>query len=93
MALPDDYEFEEEDNDNASVTSQRSGSPCSNSPEPLPTPPASDERSSYGQDFIGNVSRQLPPRYFLTGSLDATMRIWDSATGRCLKTFFGKLNP
>lgn len=90
MALPDDYEFEEEDNDNASVASQRSGTPCSTSSEALPSPPAAhEERSAYGQDFVTNASRQLPPRYFLTGSLDNTMRLWDSASGRCLRTFFG----
>ncbi|KAK9781282.1 putative F-box domain-containing protein [Seiridium cardinale] len=94
MALPDDYEFEEEDahdfNDNVSVTSSnRSGTPSlASSSVPL-SPPADEERSAYGFDFVNNSSRQLPPRYMLTGSLDATIRLWDTASGRCLRTSFG----
>jgi F-box/WD-40 domain protein MET30 len=34
-------------------------------------------------------SRPRPVRYMLTGALDSTIRLWDIATGRCLKTFFG----
>lgn len=33
--------------------------------------------------------RPLPPRYMLTGSLDATIRLWNVSTGQCIRTFFG----
>ncbi|KAH6654004.1 sulfur controller 2 [Truncatella angustata] len=92
MALPDDFEFEEEDGheaDNASVASGRSSTPGACSSGALPSPPADEERSAYGSVFAEDTSRQLPPRYFLTGSLDATLRLWDTASGRCLKTHFG----
>ncbi|KAF2453987.1 putative E3 ubiquitin ligase complex SCF subunit sconB [Lineolata rhizophorae] len=40
----------------------------------------------------GTIStRPLPPRYMLTGSLDNTIRLWDVARGRCIRTFFGHL--
>ncbi|KAI1863524.1 hypothetical protein JX265_008741 [Neoarthrinium moseri] len=92
MALPDDYEFDDgtaRDSDAVSVTSNRSGTPGPGSSAPLPSPPADDERTAYGHAFTENATRQLPPRYMLTGSLDATMRLWDTASGRCLRTFFG----
>jgi F-box/WD-40 domain protein MET30 len=33
--------------------------------------------------------RPGPPRYMLTAALDATLRLWEVPTGRCLLTFFG----
>ncbi|KAK4096442.1 WD40 repeat-like protein [Parathielavia hyrcaniae] len=50
-----------------------------------------DVRSLYGPSFTSDPRRPLPPRYFLSGALDSTIRLWDSATGRCLKTMFGHL--
>ncbi|KAH8902506.1 WD40 repeat-like protein [Coniochaeta sp. PMI_546] len=50
-----------------------------------------DVRSHYGAGFTSDLSRPLPPRYLLTGGLDSTIRLFDSATGKCLKTFFGHL--
>ncbi|KAK4123025.1 WD40 repeat-like protein [Parathielavia appendiculata] len=50
-----------------------------------------DIRSLYGPSFASDPLRPLPPRYFLSGALDSTIRLWDSATGRCLKTMFGHL--
>lgn len=50
-----------------------------------------DVRSHYGAGFVSDPSRPLPPRYLLTGGLDSTIRLFDSATGKCLKTFFGHL--
>lgn len=42
---------------------------------------------SYGPNFP--PSRPLPPRYMLTSALDSTIRLWDTATQRCLRTYFG----
>jgi FOG: WD40 repeat len=50
-----------------------------------------DVRALYGPTFAADKERPLPPRYFLSGGLDSTIRLWDSATGRCLKTMFGHL--
>ncbi|RMZ91515.1 hypothetical protein DV736_g1240, partial [Chaetothyriales sp. CBS 134916] len=30
-----------------------------------------------------------PPKYMLTSSLDATIRLWEVASGRCIRTYFG----
>lgn len=45
--------------------------------------------NAYGETF--NDDRPLPPRYMLTSALDSTVRLWDTATGKCLKTFFGHI--
>lgn len=105
MPLPAEYEPDDElttgingvDNTDAvSVNSGRGGSPtisfaqidrvaCTSSPR------EEDFRALYGPSFTSDPTRPLPPRYFLTGGLDSTIRLWDSATGRCLKTMFGHL--
>ncbi|KAL2141609.1 hypothetical protein VTI28DRAFT_2155 [Corynascus sepedonium] len=55
--------------------------------------PSRDEdiRPMYGPSFASDPLRPLPARYFLSAALDSTIRLWDSATGRCLKTMFGHL--
>lgn len=92
LALPDDFEFEDEKSreaDTASVSSHRSSTPalCSSSS------PASDyideERAAYGPLFTEKPERPLPPRFMLTGSLDNTMRLWNTATGATLQQYFG----
>ncbi|KAI2612709.1 WD40 repeat-like protein [Hypoxylon fragiforme] len=91
LALPDDYEFEDEtakDGDGVSVASNRSGTPSGSSSSGSP-PNMDEERAAYGPIFQNDPERPLPPRYMLTGSLDATMRLWDTATGKSPRTFFG----
>jgi F-box/WD-40 domain protein MET30 len=39
--------------------------------------------------FSSQPSRPKPPRYMLTSALDATIRLWEVATGRCIRTYFG----
>jgi F-box/WD-40 domain protein MET30 len=56
-----------------------------------PSRDSEDIRALYGSSFASDTLRPLPPRYFLSGALDSTIRLWDSATGRCLKTMFGHL--
>ncbi|KAI1406089.1 WD40 repeat-like protein [Hypoxylon fuscum] len=92
LALPDDYEFEDEttkETDATSVTSNRSGTPPNGSSSSISLPDADEERAAYGPIFLNDPDRPLPPRYMLTGSLDATMRLWDTATGKSPRTFFG----
>jgi F-box/WD-40 domain protein MET30 len=50
-----------------------------------------DPRALYGSAFVSEPSRPLPPAYIVSGGLDATLRLWSTATGRCLKTWFGHL--
>ena len=60
--------------------------------EPDRNSTASDEEPShfiYGDDI--DTDRPAPPRYMLTGGLDATIRLWDVNTGECLRLFFGHL--
>ncbi|KAI1277645.1 quinon protein alcohol dehydrogenase-like superfamily [Xylaria sp. FL0933] len=91
LAMPDDFEFEDESAreaetssaaSNRSVTPVRSPSPHSSSCQP-------DERAAYGPVFSNDPERPLPPRYMLTGSLDATLRLWDTATGKSPRCFWG----
>lgn len=39
--------------------------------------------------FPDEPCRPRPPPYMLTSSLDATIRLWDVASGRCIRTYFG----
>ncbi|KAI1376854.1 WD40 repeat-like protein [Hypoxylon crocopeplum] len=92
LALPDDYEFQDEntkDSDAVSVASNRSGTPPSGSSSSISQTQVDEERAAYGPIFEKDPKRPLPPRYMLTGSLDATMRLWDTATGKSPRTFFG----
>ncbi|KAK4187511.1 hypothetical protein QBC35DRAFT_231475 [Podospora australis] len=104
LLLPPEYEPDDEllngvngsgDNTDAvSVSSGRDGTPQVSFGQPAPTSsPSRDEdlRASYGSGFATDTARPLPARYFLSGGLDSTIRLWDSATGRCLKTMFGHL--
>ncbi|AEO58236.1 hypothetical protein MYCTH_2305429 [Thermothelomyces thermophilus ATCC 42464] len=105
LLLPPEYEPDDElltgnaglgDNSDAvSVASGTDGTPTVSfvQPERRSSSPSreGDIRSMYGPSFASDPSRPLPPRYFLSGALDSTIRLWDSATGRCLKTMFGHL--
>ncbi|KAI4112345.1 MAG: hypothetical protein LQ345_006492 [Seirophora villosa] len=86
LLMPAEFGFEEaDDQDGASSTASASSQPATG-------PDAVDPRrhECFGADF-SSKERQLPPRYMLTSALDSTIRLWDTATGRCLKTYFGHL--
>ncbi|KAI5855099.1 WD40 repeat-like protein [Durotheca rogersii] len=89
LPLPDDYEFEEETTTRESDTTSVSGTPPGGCSSSSSSTPADEERAAYGPLFQYDTERPLPPRYMLTGSLDNTMRLWDTATGKCPRTFFG----
>jgi F-box/WD-40 domain protein MET30 len=86
VTLPHDFDFEEvetedHDDDVSSTTStppQPSGRQAST--EPILEP--------YGPGFT-TCDRPLPPRYVLTCALDNTIRLWNTYTGKCLRTYFG----
>lgn len=85
LPLPADYEPELDDPAAAPADD------ASSSTSSADLPPSTDPRASFGPAFTAGcaTNRPLPPRYMLTGALDSTVRLWDVATGRCLKTFFG----
>ncbi|KAH1604032.1 hypothetical protein KXX44_002953 [Aspergillus fumigatus] len=93
VPLPREFEFEDHDveceNDNVSVTS---GDSPAASPQALPgfDGQTSDTPSSaFGPAF--DDGRPSPPRYIVTSALDSTIRLWETSSGRCLRTFFGHL--
>lgn len=86
VPLPREFELEEHDTDSDvdSSTSSVSGD------EPLVGLTNSFSTSDpFGPSF--KSGRQLPPKYILTSALDSTIRLWETSTGRCLRTFFGHL--
>ncbi|KAL1842203.1 hypothetical protein VTK73DRAFT_3174 [Phialemonium thermophilum] len=104
LPLPEDFEPEDlndvastglDNTDAASSSSSSSSSASVGTPAP-PCPSQRDAAPAGPQDiralypgFQSDPTRPLPPRYMLTGGLDSTIRLWDTATGKCLKTFFG----
>ncbi|KAL3710578.1 hypothetical protein TMatcc_004374 [Talaromyces marneffei ATCC 18224] len=82
IPLPREFEFEEghdashEEDSNASVSGDES--------------PSSQVSCSPTAAFFEG-DRPAPPRYILTSALDSTIRLWETYTGRCLRTFFGHL--
>ncbi|CAK7243265.1 MAG: hypothetical protein STHCBS139747_004782 [Sporothrix thermara] len=65
------------------------------SPSPMAAPGAGEDelsvRAAYGSGFLSNPDRPLPCRYILSSALDSTIKCWDTATGKCVRTFFGHL--
>ncbi|KAG9257166.1 WD40-repeat-containing domain protein [Emericellopsis atlantica] len=83
LLMPPDFEPDEvpsNDNDTGSVNSRRSVSPVQES--------SVDDRTAYGSGFADDT-RPLPPRYMLTGGLDNTIRLWDTASGKFIRSMFG----
>ncbi|KAK6341214.1 hypothetical protein TWF696_008300 [Orbilia brochopaga] len=46
---------------------------------------ATDVESSFNLGIVSNAA----PTHMLTAALDTTVKLWDVATGRCIKTLFG----
>ncbi|KAJ5083906.1 hypothetical protein NUU61_008485 [Penicillium alfredii] len=95
VALPREIELENHladcENDHISTSSQN-GDTAANILSPLlESKTLSVQPSSFGSSFDQDQDRQDPPRYIITSGVDATIRLWETSTGRCLRTFFGHL--
>lgn len=84
VTLPPEFEADDPIDDHVS-TSSRSFSEANDEPDLRRT--ASVE--SQVELFPTQPDRPLPPRYILTSALDNTIRLWDTASGRCVRTYFG----
>ncbi|TDZ34810.1 putative E3 ubiquitin ligase complex SCF subunit scon-2 [Colletotrichum spinosum] len=104
LLMPEDFEPDEEIlagdvADNASVHSGRSSTPSayanvasilgSSFGDSGSAPSAEEDRTAFGCNFSSDPTRQLPPRYMLTAGLDNTIKVWNTVTGKCLRTMFG----
>ncbi|KAE8153776.1 putative E3 ubiquitin ligase complex SCF subunit sconB [Aspergillus avenaceus] len=91
IPLPREFEFEDHDaecdNDNVST--------ISGDTEPASLQAALGLESNAAQTSVFGPAfdngRPAPPRYIVTSALDSTIRLWETTTGRCLRTFFGHL--
>ncbi|KAH0562720.1 hypothetical protein GP486_002613 [Trichoglossum hirsutum] len=87
LPLPREFEFEGSGDEKAEdSTGADSGSSNASSSDGQ----HHGDHSSY-KTRSDRLARHLPkpPRYMLTGALDSHIRLWDVATGQCLRTFFG----
>ena len=85
LTLPHDFDFEDtevDDSDGTTSTTSTQSHPH------FPQPIAQSITEPYGPGFT-NSDRPMPPRYMLTGALDSTIRLWDTYTSKCLRTYFG----
>ena len=85
LTLPHDFDFEDTEADDSDSVS----STTSDQSHPQCLQPVSHSISEpYGPGFT-HSDRPMPPRYMLTGALDSTIRLWDTYTSKCLRTYFG----
>ena len=85
LLMPAEFDFETDEEDGSSSTASFQSQPA-----PILTVADPPPHESFGSGFASN-KRQLPPRYMLTSALDSTIRLWETASGRCLHTYFGHL--
>ncbi len=90
--------YHENGGDASSVHSGRGGSPGASGSSSgrgrgylSPQPEEFNIRAAYGPGFLSDPDRPLPCRYILSSALDSTIKCWDTATGKCVRTFFGHL--
>ena len=85
LTLPHDFDFEDSEVDDSDGTSSTTST---NSYPQHPQPTNQSTTEPYGPGFTES-DRPMPPRYMLTGALDSTIRLWDTYTSKCLRTYFG----
>ena len=89
LPLPHEFELEDEGVDRAI---EDSSSPNSSQEQYLPHHPTyevSSPVSTRYRETFGSADHPSPPKYILTSALDSTIRLWEVATGRCIRTLFG----
>lgn len=95
VSLPREIELEstldECENDHVSVSSRDGDAPANILSPLMVSKSLSVQPSSFGLSFDQDEGRLEPPRYIITSGVDATIRLWETNTGRCLRTFFGHL--
>ncbi|KAF4762302.1 hypothetical protein HAV15_005889 [Penicillium sp. str.  len=95
IALPREIELENHladcENDHVSTSSQNGDNIMSTLSPLLEAKSLSLQNSPFGSSFDQDQGRIEPPRYILTSGVDTTIRLWETSTGRCLRTFFGHL--
>ncbi|KAJ5884437.1 E3 ubiquitin ligase complex SCF subunit sconB [Penicillium tannophilum] len=95
IPLPREIELENHlpdcENDHVSTSSQNGDAPVNILSPILEHKSLSSQPSSFGPSFDQDKDRLEPPRYIITSGVDATIRLWETNTGRCLRTFFGHL--
>ncbi|KAL2820876.1 WD40-repeat-containing domain protein [Aspergillus cavernicola] len=93
VPLPREFEFEDHDgeceNDDLSTVSGDMDLPSLQASMGLEPNSTYNQSSVFGPSFENG--RAAPPRYMVTSALDSTIRLWETTTGRCLRTFFGHL--
>jgi F-box/WD-40 domain protein MET30 len=89
LPLPHEFDLEDEEMDRSV---EDSSTPNSSQEQYFPHPPsyeASSHVSARYHETFGSADRPSPPKYILTSGLDSTIRLWEVATGRCIRTLFG----
>ncbi|KUI55531.1 putative E3 ubiquitin ligase complex SCF subunit scon-2 [Cytospora mali] len=98
LSLPHDFEPDEDPatagqdpTETMSVASGRSSTPVY--PQPISSigNPDLELRAAYGPGFVDQPDRPLPARYILSGGLDASLKLWDTATARVVRNQWGHL--
>ena len=85
VPLPEDFTIEDAESDDSNDKSSNGSA----QPQQDQQPQSTQRRiEPYGPGFI-DCDRPLPPRYILTGALDSTIRLWNTSTGKCVRTYFG----
>ncbi|RMD42778.1 hypothetical protein DV735_g2339, partial [Chaetothyriales sp. CBS 134920] len=82
LTLPPEFDAEEDIPPHSPTSDAAPGSP------PLPAL-AAQSLEPLSDLFPCDPARPRPPKYMLTSSLDATIRLWEVASGRCIRTYFG----
>lgn len=83
VLLPAEYEPDDVDAEEIDDTSSTASTTDHDLNQPS-TPPSTTSPFEHWP-----MSRPRPARYMVTCGLDATVRLWDVQTGKCLKTMFG----